>query len=43
MCLLVAFFLLGILSVGINALESLKVSYAAFDKAMGPTAYKKQQ
>ena len=43
MGLLVAFFLLGILSVGINALGSLKVSYAAFDKAMGPMAHKKQQ
>jgi hypothetical protein len=43
MGLLVAFILLSILSVGLSALGSLKVSYGAFDKEMGPAAQKKQQ
>jgi hypothetical protein len=38
----VSFLLLSILGVGISALASLQVSYAAFDKEMGPTAQKKQ-
>jgi hypothetical protein len=43
MGLLVALILLSILSVGLNALGSLQVSYGAFDKEMGPAAQKKQQ
>jgi hypothetical protein len=43
MGLLVGFLLLSILSVGLNAIGSLKVSYGAFDKEMGPAAQKKQQ
>ena len=35
--------LIGILSVGLNAIASLKVSYAAFDKEMGPSLQKKAQ
>ncbi|KAK8004461.1 RTC4-like domain-containing protein [Apiospora arundinis] len=35
--------LMSILGAGISALSSLEVSYAAFDKDMGPTAQKKQQ
>ncbi|KAI9785243.1 MAG: hypothetical protein M1816_000491 [Peltula sp. TS41687] len=36
MGLLVAFFLLAIMAVGLNALASLKVSYGAFEREMGP-------
>ena len=43
MGLLVAFILLSILYVGVSAVASLQVSYAAFDKEMGPAAQKKQQ
>ncbi len=43
MGLLVGWLLLAILSVGINAVSSLQVSYGAFDKEMGPAAQKKQQ
>ncbi|TAQ84535.1 hypothetical protein B7494_g7140 [Chlorociboria aeruginascens] len=43
MGLLVGLILLSILSVGIKAVSSLQVSYAAFDKEMGPAAQKKQQ
>ncbi|PQE32007.1 ER protein BIG1 [Rutstroemia sp. NJR-2017a WRK4] len=43
MGLLVGLLLLSILSVGLNAIGSLKVSYGAFDKEMGPAAQKKQQ
>lgn len=43
MGLLVAVILLSILSVGLRAISSLQVSYAAFDKEMGPAAQKKQQ
>ncbi|KAM3076064.1 hypothetical protein ACMFMG_006420 [Clarireedia jacksonii] len=43
MGLLVGILLLSILSVGLNAIGSLKVSYGAFDKEMGPAAQKKQQ
>jgi hypothetical protein len=43
MGLLVALILFAILSVGINAVASLQVSYGAFDKEMGPAAQKKQQ
>ncbi|KAM0794331.1 BIG/ATPase V1 complex, subunit S1 [Usnea florida] len=42
MGLLVFFILLSILYVGINGVASLQVSYAAFDKEMGPAAQKKQ-
>lgn len=38
MGLLVTFFLLGIMTVGLNALASLKVSYGAFEREMGPAA-----
>ncbi|KZF26851.1 BIG1-domain-containing protein [Xylona heveae TC161] len=40
---LVGFLLLGILFVGINAIASLQVSYAAFDKENGPAAQKNKQ
>lgn len=41
---LVAFIVLfSIGSIGVNALGSLQVSYAAFSKEMGPQAQKKQQ
>jgi hypothetical protein len=43
MGLLVGLILFGILSVGINAVSSLQVSYGAFDKEMGPAVQKKQQ
>ena len=39
---LVSFILLSILYVGIRGVASLQVSYAAFDKEMGPAAQKKQ-
>ena len=42
MGLLVSFLLVSILYVGINGVASLQVSYAAFDKEMGPAAQKKQ-
>ncbi|KAK3167829.1 hypothetical protein OEA41_004275 [Lepraria neglecta] len=42
MGLLVSFFLVSILYVGISGVASLQVSYAAFDKEMGPAAQKKQ-
>lgn len=42
MGLLVSFLLVMILYVGINGVASLQVSYAAFDKEMGPAAQKKQ-
>ena len=32
-----------ILYVGISGVASLQVSYAAFDKEMGPAAHNKQQ
>ncbi|KAK8001785.1 ER protein big1 [Apiospora marii] len=35
--------LMAILGAGISALSSLEVSYAAFDKDMGPSSQKKQQ
>jgi len=40
---LVGFLLLSILYVGVSALASLQVTYAAFDKDMGQLAAKKQQ
>ncbi|KAI9795887.1 MAG: hypothetical protein M1833_006614 [Piccolia ochrophora] len=43
MSLLVIFVLLTLLTIGIRAISSLQVSYAAFDKDMGPAAQKKQQ
>jgi Na+-transporting methylmalonyl-CoA/oxaloacetate decarboxylase gamma subunit len=43
MGLVVVVILLSILSVGLRAISSLQVSYAAFDKEMGPAAQKKQQ
>ncbi|KAI9819065.1 MAG: hypothetical protein M1832_004107 [Thelocarpon impressellum] len=43
MGLLIAFILLSILYAGLNGIASLKVSYAAFDKDMGPAAQKKAQ
>ena len=42
MGLFVAFILVSILYVGISAVASLQVSYAAFEKEMGPSAQKKQ-
>ena len=42
MGLLTSFLLLMILYVGITGVASLQVSYAAFDKEMGPAAQKKQ-
>lgn len=43
MGLVVGFVILSILYVGLSALSSLQVSYAAFEKEMGPAAHKKQQ
>jgi hypothetical protein len=43
MVLVVSIVLLSILGVGLSAISSLKVSYGAFDKEMGPAAQKKQQ
>ncbi|KAI9875445.1 MAG: hypothetical protein M1830_008470 [Pleopsidium flavum] len=43
MGLLVGFLLLSILYVAISGVASLQVSYAAFDKEMGPSGQKKQQ
>ena len=43
MGLLVGLVLLSILGLGLNAISSLQVSYAAFDKEMGPSAQKKAQ
>lgn len=40
---LVSLVLFSILYVAISAVSSLQVSYAAFDKEMGPAAQKKQQ
>ncbi|MCJ1423881.1 hypothetical protein MMC29_001766 [Sticta canariensis] len=40
--LLVTFLLLSILYVGISGVASLQVTYAAFDREMGPAASKKQ-
>lgn len=42
MGLIVGIIMFMILSVGIAAVSSLQVSYAAFDKEMGPAAQKKQ-
>ena len=42
MGLLIFFILLSILYLGISGVASLQVSYAAFDKEMGPAAQKKQ-
>lgn len=39
----VGILLLSILYVGVSGVASLTVSYAAFDKEMGPAAQKKQQ
>lgn len=41
MGLLVSFLLISILSVAISAVSSLQVTYAAFEKEMGPSAGKK--
>jgi hypothetical protein len=38
MGLLVSFILISILYVAINGVASLQVSYAAFDREMGPSA-----
>ena len=43
MGLLVGFLLVGILYTAISGVASLQVSYAAFDKEMGPAAQRKQQ
>ncbi|KAI9772286.1 MAG: hypothetical protein M1840_001035 [Geoglossum simile] len=43
MGLLVSFFLISVLSVGIAAVSSLQVPYGAFEKEMGPAAQKKFQ
>jgi len=43
MGLIAVIVLMSILGAGISALSSLEVSYAAFDKDMGPSAQKKQQ
>lgn len=42
MGLLATFLLLSILYVGISGVASLQVTYAAFDREMGPAASKKQ-
>lgn len=42
MGLLAAFLLLSILYIGISGIASLQVTYAAFDREMGPAANKKQ-
>lgn len=42
MGLSVSALLLSILYVGVTGLASLQVSYASFDKDMGPAAQKKQ-
>ena len=42
MGILITIPLLMILYVAISGVSSLQVSYAAFDKEMGPTAQKKQ-
>lgn len=43
MTFLVGFLLVWILYVAISGVASLQVSYAAFDKEMGPATQKKQQ
>ena len=43
MGLVVASVLFSILYVAISGVSSVQVSYAAFDKEMGPAAQKKQQ
>lgn len=43
MGLLVGILLITILYVAVSGVSSLQVSYAAFDKEMGPAAQKKQQ
>lgn len=43
MGILAGLFFLLILYVGISAIGSLEVSYAAFEKEMGPNVQKKQQ
>ena len=43
MSIFVTLILLSILYVGISAVAGLQVSYAAFDKEMGPAAQKKAQ
>jgi hypothetical protein len=43
MGLLTGVVLISILTMGLKAISSLQVSYAAFDKDMGPAAQKKQQ
>ena len=43
MGILVTLILLSILYVGISAIAGLQVTYAAFDKEMGPAAQKKAQ
>ncbi len=43
MGIFVTLILLSILYVGISAIASLQVTYAAFDKEMGPAAQKKAQ
>ena len=40
---LVAILLSSLLYVGISAIASITVSYAAFDKEMGPAAQQKKQ
>lgn len=41
MGILVTLVMLALLSVGLNAISSLQVSYGAFEKEMGPAAQKK--
>lgn len=43
MTFIVGFLLLAILYVAISGVASLQVTYAAFDKEMGPAAQRKQQ
>jgi len=43
MGILVGLVMLALLSVGLNAISSLQVSYGAFEKEMGPSAQKKAQ
>jgi len=43
MGLMAGFFFLLVVYVGVSALGSLEVSYAAFEKNNGPSSVKKQQ
>ena len=43
MGLLITFILISTLYVAISGVSSLQITYAAFDKEMGPMAHKKPQ